>query len=126
MAPNAGNHRHTLALVLCALGKATEALEQTRLYLSVLEMVRERPSDATDLITELAAHGWARQALEVLKTSPSAEVLEPLVVGLRLFLREDVNVAAEVLAVGKDVKARIGRRRAEIEAAEGSQGQQAG
>jgi hypothetical protein len=49
--------------------------------------------------------------------SPSAPLLEPLIVGLRLFLNEEVKAPAEILEVGKDVAKRISDRKASGRAA---------
>ena len=47
--------------------------------------------------------------------SRSAEILEPLVVGLRMYVGEDVKAAAEIMEVGKDVVKRIEQRKKEIQ-----------
>ena len=59
---------------------------------------------------DLAARGHGKEAVEVLCDSPSADVLEPLVVGLRLFIGEEVSAAAEILEVGKDVAKKVEQR----------------
>ena len=71
--------------------------------------------DAIDLFLGLAATGHAREAFRVLQDSPSVDLLEPLVVGLRLYLGEDVKAAAEILEVARDVVQRIDERRLELD-----------
>jgi hypothetical protein len=62
------------------------------------------------LMANLAARGYAEKALELLIQSPSAELLEPLIAGIRIYLGEEVRIATEILEVGKDVAERIRER----------------
>jgi len=110
-----GYYRHTLACILCTSGKVGEAFEQARKYLENNETVQKTIGDAIELFVSLAARGYAREALGLLVASPSAEFLEPLVVGIRLFLGEDVKAAIEILEVGEDVAKRIEERRSAVE-----------
>ena len=50
------------------------------------------------------------EGLKVLRESGCADLLEPLVVGVALYVGEDVKVAAEIMEVGKDVAERIKER----------------
>jgi Flp pilus assembly protein TadD len=108
--PKSGEAFLTLAGILCAEGKASEALEQAQKYLQNVELVKSDTVDAINLLVELAAAGQTREALRILRESPSSKLLEPLIVGRRLFLKEEVKVAAEILEVGKDVAKRIQER----------------
>ena len=74
---------------------------------SVAGYVKDARQGPVHLFVDLAASGHAREALDILEKSPSAESLEPLIVGLRLSLREKVNVAVEIEEVVKDVLQRI-------------------
>lgn len=60
-----------------------------------------------EITVQLARQGFAREILGMLESSPAAEKLEPLIVGLKLHLGEPVRAAAEVMEIGKDVKNRI-------------------
>ena len=101
-----------LILVLwLELERREEALEGLREYLEKRETVKEDVNGATDMFVQLAAAGYGKEALEVLRGSASAEILEPLVVGLAMYVGEDVKVAAEIMEVGKDVVKRIEQRR---------------
>ena len=102
--------QHTLASIQTAEGKCDDALEHSEQFLQDAEVVRNCLEDATDLMVNLAARGFAEKALEMIIESPSAEILEPLIVGIRLYLGEDVRVATEILEVGKDVAERIRER----------------
>jgi tetratricopeptide (TPR) repeat protein len=115
--PDDGNTQGTLASILVARGKMNEALEHARTYLQDRETVEATIDDAIDLFVGIAAKGYAREALELLRESPSAEILEPLVVGLRLYVGEDVKAAAEIMEVGKDVVKRIKQRQQEMDSA---------
>ena len=114
--PDNRNYKHTLASVLCRLGKLPEAAELAEKYLAEPEAVRQTVEDATSLFVDLAAAGMAEEAARIVRDSPSAEALEPLLVGLRLYAGEDLKAAAEILEIGKDVADRIRDRRQQLEA----------
>jgi tetratricopeptide (TPR) repeat protein len=116
LAPKEANCRHTLASIQCALGSPQDALESAKVYLADPKSVRDTLVHATDLFVELAARGEGRRALQILLESPSRDQLEPLAVGIRIFLGEDVNVAVEIKEIGSDVARRIERRRDELRA----------
>ncbi|MBN1342424.1 MAG: tetratricopeptide repeat protein [Phycisphaerae bacterium] len=102
--PDNARLHYTLAMILSARGQASEALTAAAAYLQDGNVVAGGITDAVYLFAQLAAAGSAREALDVLTASPSAAVLEPLVVGLRLLLGQEVTAAAEVLEVGADVR----------------------
>jgi len=104
-------HQHTAACALAACGKAVDAMVPARVYLDDPNAVKKNPDYATELLVTLAAGGEGQAALEILENSPSAELLEPLIVGLKLFLGHEVMSAAEILEVGRDVAKRIEERR---------------
>ena len=108
------SYQHTLATILTTLGKKAEALELTQRYLADNKTVQATIDDAISLFVELAAHDYAKEALGILKDSDSAKILEPLVVGLQLFVGEEVNTAVEIMEIGKDVVKRIQKRREKI------------
>jgi ABC-type iron transport system FetAB ATPase subunit len=66
------------------------------------------------LLVELAATGHGEEALEIVAESPSAALLEPMVVALRLHLGEEVRVAAEIREVAEDLVKRIRERAQEL------------
>ena len=66
---------------------------------------------AIEIFVELAAYGYAEEALQILDGSPAAIHLEPLVAGLRLYCYQEVNTAVEILEVAKDVVKRIEARK---------------
>jgi tetratricopeptide (TPR) repeat protein len=107
LSPNNANMHHTLACILSALGKGSEALEATRRYLQDTSLVEKTIEDAIELFVELAASGHAKDALGMLVNSEVEKHLEPLIVGLRLYIGEDVKTAPEIREVAKDVVKRI-------------------
>jgi len=111
LAPETSLYHRTLACIECALGSPQDALKSAQKYLAHQNTVRDTLDDATNLFVELAARGEARGALQILLESPSRDQLEPLLVGIRLFLGEDVNVAVEIKEIGSDVARRIEQRR---------------
>ncbi|GAF92100.1 unnamed protein product, partial [marine sediment metagenome] len=113
--PNDAGARGTYSCILGGVGKGQEALGHVKFFVENRKLVEMYIFDAMTLFTRIAALGFGREALEVLQASPSAEILEPLVVGLRLFVGEDVKVAAEIMEVGKDVMKRIQERQDKVQ-----------
>lgn len=105
-----GHCHNTLASIMCKLGKGREALQNAKKYVEDKNLVEKTIEDAIDLFIGLAANGVGKEALKILQESPSSKILEPLVVGLQLFVGEDVNAAAEIMEVAKDVVKRIEAR----------------
>ncbi|MBA3030948.1 MAG: hypothetical protein FP816_19340 [Desulfobacteraceae bacterium] len=62
---------------------------------------------ANIFVGEMVASGHAKEALEILLESEAKKHLEPLVVGLKMVLGEDVKTAPEIREVAKDVVKRI-------------------
>jgi hypothetical protein len=60
-----------------------------------------------DLCLDIAAAGQAATLLQLVSKSDAAPQLEPLIVGLRIFLGESPLVAQEILEIGQDVAQRI-------------------
>lgn len=79
------------------------------------EIAKNDVNFSTSLLTTIAAIGYEREVLDILKKSPWAETLEPVVVALRLCLGEDVKAAAEVMEVAKDVVKQIEEMRDEMQ-----------
>lgn len=98
------------------LGRQEEVLEILRKYLEDADLVNKTVDDAIEVFVALAADGYGQEALEILQDSPGGKILEPLVVGLRLFVGEDVKAAAEIMEVGKDVVKRIQERHDKMKA----------
>jgi len=88
-----------------------EALETLKGYLAKPQRVEQSVDITTESVVELAASGYGREVLDIVWESPSSKILEPLVVGLQLFVGEDVKAAAEIMEVAKDVVKRIEERR---------------
>ena len=85
------------------------------MYLADWNVVEETVDYAIDLFVGLAATGHSSEGLRILQDAPSVDLLEPLVVGLRLYLGENVKAAAEIMEVAKDVVQRIDERRVELD-----------
>ncbi len=111
LAPDEGGYQHTLASIQCALGNAQDALKTTEKFLADEKAVADTVDDAINLFVDLTARGAGPEALRILLDSPSLEHLEPLVVGIRIFLGENVRVAAEIKEIGQDLARRIEQRR---------------
>jgi hypothetical protein len=89
------------------LDKGNEALEWAGRYIQDVALVENSIEDAIELFVELAASGHVKEALGLLVNSPAQKHLEPLVVGLKLHMGEDVKTATEIREVAKDVVKRI-------------------
>jgi len=105
--PENPHYEHTLASILTIIGSPEESLQHATNYLKDRSVVKSLPEDGINLFVNIAAAGCPREALNLLQGSPSADLMEPLIAGLRLFLDEEVRVPVEVLEVAKDVKKRI-------------------
>ena len=117
VSPNNSNYQGTLASVLAVQGKGKEALDPAKKYISDPKIIEIFIEDTIDLFTTLAATGFAKDALKLIQDSPSEYLLEPLVVGLRLYIGDseiDIRAPVEILEVGKDVKKRIEERKVEL------------
>ncbi len=103
--------QHTLACILAVRDKGDQALKPAKKYIQDADVVEKTIEDAIELFVELAAAGCTQDALDLLVNSPAEKHLEPLIIGLRLYLGEDLKVAVEILEVAKDVVKRIEHRR---------------
>jgi tetratricopeptide (TPR) repeat protein len=92
-----------LALVCAAQGKWAEALQVSRPVVDAAVRFKASRESVTELLIQAAAEGYSREAFELLSTSKAAEVLEPLLVGLRIYTGETPQMAKEILEIGQDV-----------------------
>ncbi len=102
-----------LAFTLLFDGQYDAAIKEIMSILDDIDHVKKNIDDITDLFVILASEGFAEKALDVLKKPESKKFLEPLIVGLKLYLGEDVKVAEEIKEVAKDVVKRIEEAKAE-------------
>lgn len=105
--PNDLMSQHTYACILSAQNKGIEALTPAQKYLEDTLLVSKYIDDTIELFAGLAAAGCGKQALDMLTKSQIAEKVEPLIIGIMLYLGKEVQVATEILEVGKDVRQRI-------------------
>lgn len=98
-----GSVMETLPLVLAAQNKWNEAVQASQPVMDAAADFKEAQESITDFLIQAAAAGYAREGLELLQNSKGAAALEPLLVGLRIYLGETPQVAKEVLEVGQDV-----------------------
>ena len=96
-----------LALVCAARGNWAEAFEACRPVLDAAADFKPAQENATDFLIQAAAAGYAQEAIETLTASKGAGALEPLIVGLRIYLGETPQVAKEIVEIGQDVAERI-------------------
>lgn len=113
--PEESMFQHTYACILSALDKGNEALHPAQKYLSDTQLVSEYIEDTIDLFAGLTAAGGGKQALDMLINSTLAAKVEPLIVGIKLYLGEELQVATEILEIAKDVRGRIQSMRDKID-----------
>jgi tetratricopeptide (TPR) repeat protein len=101
---------HTLAAILGAQGKWEESLDVAPMFLDATADNESAVGDATDFIISAAANGNAKSALDLVLGSKGAGALEPLILGLKLFLGETEYKAPEIVEIGRDVAQRIRER----------------
>ena len=104
---NPGRLIETLALVLAAQNKWKEAVQASRPVMDAAARYKAARQSVTEFLIQAAAAGHAREGLELLQASKGAAAVEPLLVGLRIYLGETPQVAKEILEIGCDVAERI-------------------
>ena len=113
--PDDWNIQYILAMILGAQSKWEKAFE---LAPSILEASASEESavwaSAVFLISAAAA-GYAQGALKLITDSKSRPELEPLEVGLRIFMGEQPRTAQEILEIGQDVVRRIRKRQEQMQ-----------
>jgi tetratricopeptide (TPR) repeat protein len=96
-----------LARLLVSQQKWTELWNIFPNVLTVFETEAAASEPIIDLLLQIAATGHADKVLPMMSESKIASDLEPLAVGLQLFLGEQPLVAQEILEIGQDVAQRI-------------------
>ena len=103
-----------LANILASRSRWAELLEIVLPILGDAAVYEEAAEVSTKLLSDLAAAGFAEEALQKLLASEGADALEPLAVGLQIFLGQNPERAQEILEIGQDVAERIRQRQAEL------------
>lgn len=100
-----------LADVLAAEQKWEEALETFGTVLSASADEEKARAKSIDFLIGAAASGYVSVAVKKLASSSGASALEPLLVGLRIYMGEMPAVAKEILEIAQDVAERIRKKR---------------
>lgn len=111
--PKSVSIQFTLAFALLKLNRKEESLSATRGFIQSIDFVKENLSDVIEFFIELAANGYASETLQIIDASPSQTHLEPLIIGLRKFLKMDVKAPLEIGEVSDDVVKRIQERQSQ-------------
>jgi Flp pilus assembly protein TadD len=106
------NTSEALSAVLAKMEKWQDALAVSGPMLDESAEEEQARETTTDFIIQAAAAGWAKEAYDTLKSSKGAGALEPLMIGLQIYLGEAPVVAKEIYEIGSDVADRI-RKHAE-------------
>jgi ABC-type iron transport system FetAB ATPase subunit len=91
-------------------GKWEGALALARPFVDAADGEKEVVREVIDFLICASAAGYAKEALALVTQSKVAANLEPLIVGLKIFLGERPLVAQEIFEVGQDVAERIRKR----------------
>jgi tetratricopeptide (TPR) repeat protein len=105
--PHSWELSHTLASLLVKSGDWTSAVTATRAAIAASANNEKALKHVTDFLISAAANDYAQNVLAVLDQCGKVAPLEPLTVGVRLYLGERPTVAQEILDVGEDVAKRI-------------------
>jgi len=105
--PAISEYVFTHALILAAQSRWSEALKPMKSFLENRTFAANFTPEVIDFFIHEAAEGNANESLEILKKSPSAEHLEPLIVGLQKYVGEKPNAPQEIDEVAKDIAAEI-------------------
>ncbi len=112
--PEEWHERLTIARLLASIGNWKEALDLISRFLARTENLESAVGHITDFFIFTAASGYPAEALNALRKSSSASLMEPLVAGLQIFLGEEPTIAKEILEVGRDVAKRIEAQKEQI------------
>ena len=97
-------------LKLTRLNCFDEALKTAGDFIQSVQLDDSTTEYAIELFVLLAASGKGKEAIDLLADTPASMHLEPLIVGIRLSLGEEVKVAYEIEEMAKDVAQRIKER----------------
>jgi tetratricopeptide (TPR) repeat protein len=92
-----------LGLVLISQAKWSDFLVLIDLLLSAINVDIKAIQILTNFSITAASVGYAKEVLQKINNSNASHYLEPLVVGLRIFLGDQTLVAKEILEVAQDV-----------------------
>jgi hypothetical protein len=108
LAPKEPWSAHTHAMILAALGRIDEALAVIPACTDRPDAVEKMLNEVVELFVDLAARGAGAQSVVVLRTSPSAPLLETLMVALQLDAGLPMMaVPREIVEVAEDIRRNI-------------------
>jgi hypothetical protein len=106
--PKAASAAHTHAMILSALGRVDEALAAILTCTNQPDAVGKMLNDVVELFVNLAARGACVHSIELLRMSPSASILEALIVALQLDADLPMTaVPREIVEVAEDIRRSI-------------------
>ena len=103
-------YQHTLAAILGGLGKWDESLKIAQQFLNNKDCIKRELKEITDYFITVAAAGNADKAIRILEQHTDIPALEPIIVGLKIFIGEEFLTAQEISEIGQDVAMRIKER----------------
>ncbi len=99
--------KHSLASILGRQEKWDESLKLAQQFLKDDDIIKKGTKEITDYFITAAASGNAKKALEILKQYKDNPTLEPITIGLKIFIGEEFITAQEIKEIGEDVAKRI-------------------
>ena len=105
--PNDPSLSHTLACLLGDIGRWDEAFDVAKITLDSARNQEAALARATEFLIMAAARGEGERVLKAIDDASAASALEPLKVGVELYLGKEISLAQEIQEVGKDVADQI-------------------
>ena len=96
-------YHYTLATILGSMGKWTDSLSASHKFLRDEAFVHSEIAEISNYFVNVAANGYAADAIQVLEQYKNIPVLEPILAGLRIYLGENILIAQEIKEIGHDV-----------------------
>ena len=105
---------HTLASVLCAMDKWDDSLKTSQLFLEDERFVQKEIGEISAFFMNATAKGHAAEAVLILEQYSDITLLEPLIVGLKLYMGLEVLTAFEIREFGQDIANRITEKKSAL------------
>ena len=111
MTPGSFHFQRTLTSIIAEQCKWEEALTIAPNFLKDEEMGKTFPNYFVEFFSKAAASGFSKDSSLILKQSPCALFVEPLIVALQMIASEEYNAPQEVAEIAKDIKKEIEDRK---------------
>ena len=93
--------------VLEKLSEPEDALKSAEQYIRYANWDEEDPWVTVELFAALTANGYGPEALKILSGSEDSDFLEPLILGIKLYLGDEITSSAESRQIAEDIHSQI-------------------